>query len=139
MRKYITIILASICVLSLIGCGESSSSTFKAIILEITDNSYLVEPVEGSNELRSADQIMISMKNLDPSLEPEVGDVIKIKYRGAIMETYPAQIGDVINIKVVKEVETSDLIKMDETEIACILDKNEFWENNTENLNFLDG
>ena len=26
---------------------------------------------------------------------------------------------------------------MDETEIACILDKNEFWENNTENLNFM--
>ena len=50
------------------------------------------------------------------------------------METYPTKISDVINVKVVKEVETSDLIKMDETEIACILDKNEFWENNTENL-----
>ena len=51
------------------------------------------------------------------------------------METYPTKISDVINVKVVKEVETSDLIKMDETEIACILDKNEFWENNTENWN----
>lgn len=51
------------------------------------------------------------------------------------METYPTQISDVINVKVVKEAETSDLIKMDETEIACILDQNEFWENNTENLN----
>ena len=132
MRKYITIILASICVLSLIGCGESSSSTFKAIILEITDNSYLVEPVEGSNELRSADQIMVAMKNLDPSLEPEVGDVIKIKYRGTIMETYPAQIGDVISIKVVKEAETGESIKTDETEIACMLDRDEFWENTTE-------
>lgn len=132
MRKYITIILASICVLSLIGCGESSSSTFKAIILEITDNSYLVEPVEGSNELRSADQIMVAMKNLDPSLEPEVGDVIKIKYRGTIMETYPAQIGDVISIKVVKEAETGESIKTDETEIACMLDRDEFWDNTTE-------
>lgn len=132
MRKYITIILASICVLSIIGCGESSSSTFKAIILEITDNSYLVEPVEGSNELRSADQIMVAMKNLDPSLEPEVGDVIKIKYRGTIMETYPAQIGDVISIKVVKEAETGESIKTDETEIACMLDRDEFWDNTTE-------
>ena len=42
------------------------------------------------------------------------------------METYPTKISDVINVKVVKEAETSDLIKMDETEIACILDKNEF-------------
>ena len=55
------------------------------------------------------------------------------------METYSTQISDVINVKVVKEVETSDLIKMDETEIACILDKNEFWENNTENLNLTEG
>ena len=38
----------------------------------------------------------------------------------------PTKISDVINVKVVKEVETSDLIKMDETEIACILEKNEF-------------
>ena len=51
------------------------------------------------------------------------------------METYPTKISDVINVKVVKEAETSDLIKMDETEIACILDQNEFWENNTENKN----
>lgn len=55
------------------------------------------------------------------------------------METYPTKISDVINVKVVKEAETSDLIKMDETEIACILDKNEFWENNTENLNLTKG
>ena len=30
------------------------------------------------------------------------------------METYPTKISDVINVKVVKEAETSDLIKMDE-------------------------
>ena len=52
------------------------------------------------------------------------------------METYPTKISDVINVKVVKEAETSDLIKMDEAEIACILDQNEFWEYNTENLKF---
>lgn len=105
MKKYISYILLILCVLALIGCGESSSSTFKATILEITDNSYLVEPVEGSVELKSADQIMVAMKNLDSSLEPEVGDIIEIKYSGTIMETYPAQISDVLGIKVVKEAE----------------------------------
>ncbi len=131
MKKHISIILSILCALSLIGCGESSSSTFKATILEITNNSYLVEPIEGSNELRSADQIMVAMKNLDPSLEPEVGDIIKIKYSGGILETYPAQISDVISIKVVKEAK-SNLITMDETETAGILDRDEFWENVTE-------
>ncbi len=131
MKKYISILLSILFILSLIGCGESSNSTFKATILEITDYSYLVEPIEGSNELRSADQIMVAMKNLDSSLEPEVGDVIKIKYSGSIMETYPAQISDVISIKVVKE-EKSDLIIMDEADTASILDSDEFWENVTE-------
>ena len=103
MKKYISYIFLILCVLSLIGCGESSSSTFKATILEITDNSYLVEPIEGSNELRSSDQIMVAMKNLDSSLEPEVRDIIKIKYRGSIMETYPAQINDVVRIQLLDD------------------------------------
>ena len=38
-------------------------------------------------------------------MEPEVGDVIKIKYRGGILESYPGQISEVLSIKVVKEAE----------------------------------
>lgn len=86
--------------------------SFQASILEIKNNYYLVEPVEGSQELKSSDQIVVPMKNLNSSLEPEVGDIIEITYNGDIAESDPAQITEVSNIKVVKEAETNDLLPM---------------------------
>ena len=90
-----------------------NSEIFDATILEVHDGYYLVEPVEGSQELKSADKIEVSMKNLDPSLEPEVGDLIEITYDGMIMELYPAKLHEVYDIKVVEEVVVGgDLIPM---------------------------
>jgi hypothetical protein len=87
------------------GGGESKAGgdetvTFQAAILEIQDGYYLVEPVEGSAELNSADQIAIPMINMEPSPEPEVGDVLEIEYDGSIAESYPAQITKVYSIRV---------------------------------------
>ena len=82
--------------------GGNETVTFQAIILEIQDGYYLVEPMEGSAELNSADQIIIPMKNMNPSPEPEVGDVLEIEYDGSIAESYPAQISNVYSIRVVE-------------------------------------
>ena len=96
--------------------GDPPSVSFKANVLEINDQTYLVEPVEGSDELKSSDQIVVSMKNINPSPEPKVGDVIEITYDGSIAESYPAQITEVYGIKVVEAVpeesEQWDLIPM---------------------------
>ena len=110
MKKHLLLIL----ILSLIltACGTSSGDgesevggdetvTFQATILEIQDGYYLVESVEGSAELNSADQITIPMINMNPSPEPEVGDVLEIEYDGSIAESYPAQIVNVYSIRVV--------------------------------------
>ena len=109
MKKHLLLIL----ILSLIltACGTSSGDgesevggdetvTFQATILEIQDGYYLVKPVEGSAELKSADQITIPMTNMNPSPEPEVGDVLEIEYDGSIAESYPAQITKVYSIRV---------------------------------------
>ena len=64
----------------------------------------MVEPVVGSNELKSSDQIVVPMKNMNPSPEFKVGDVIEITYDGSIAESYPAQITEVYDIKVVEVV-----------------------------------
>lgn len=118
MKTYTPIFLSILCSLSLVGCSQKEiveklpEVRFQASILEIENNYYLVEPVEGSPELKSADQITVPMKNLDPSLEPEIGDIIEVTYDGAIAESYPAQISEVYRIKVVKEAEPSDLIPM---------------------------
>jgi hypothetical protein len=44
------------------------------------------------------------MKNINPSPEPKVGDIIEIIYDGSIAESYPAQITNVYGIKVVEAV-----------------------------------
>lgn len=92
----------------------SIDSVFQAVILEIGDGSYLVEPVEGSPELRSADRIKVKIEHLDSSLEPEVGEIIEIIHSGEIMESDPARLQDVYFVRVVKEQEEEkwDLIPM---------------------------
>ena len=92
----------------------SLDSVFRAMILEIIDNSYLVVPVEGSPELRSCDRIEVKIEHLDSSLELEVGDIIEIIHSGEIMESDPARLQDVYSIRVAKEEEQEqwDLISM---------------------------
>ena len=71
-----------------------------AKILEISNKSYLVEPMPGSAELNSADRIWVQME-LDADPMPLVGDILRITYDGQLMETYPAQIGKVFRMQVV--------------------------------------
>lgn len=85
------------------GFSNEAHQVFQAEILEIHNGNYLVKPVEGSWELSSADRIEVSIRNVHPSLEPEIGDVIEIEYAGEILETYPAQIADVYGIKVIEK------------------------------------
>ena len=94
------------------GFSNEAHQVFQAEILEIHGGNYLVKPVEGSWELNSADRIEVPIRNVHPSPEPEIGDVIEIEYSGEILETYPAQIADVYGIKIIKEAETWDLIPM---------------------------
>lgn len=85
------------------GFSNEEHQVFQAEILEIHDGNYLVKPVEGSWELSSADRIEVPIRNVHPSPEPEIGDVIEIEYAGEILETYPAQIADVYGIKVIEK------------------------------------
>ena len=104
MKKLICALTTLAMLLSLAACGgkTENAATFRAAVLEINDGYYLVEPVEGSAELKSADQITVPMKNMSPSPEPEVGDILEIEYDGYIAESYPAQINNVYSIRVVE-------------------------------------
>ena len=74
MRKQVLVILVLSLILTVTACGTSSGgesevvgnekATFQATILEIHDGYYLVEPVAGSTELNSADQITVPMTKL---------------------------------------------------------------------------
>ncbi|MCQ2481499.1 MAG: YobA family protein, partial [Clostridia bacterium] len=82
------------------------SPHFDAKVLEVSESTILVEPLEGSSELSSSDKItvpkiadnmMISYNCFD---EIKAGDIVNIVYDGEIMETYPAQINPVFAITI---------------------------------------
>ena len=111
MRKQLLLILTLSLILAVTACRTSSGggsevdengkATFQATILEVR-GYYLVEPVDGSIELNSADQITVPITNINPSPEPEVGDILEIEYDGSIAESYPAQITNVYSIRIVE-------------------------------------
>ncbi len=80
--------------------GTDRMFTFQATVLEAKDTYILVEPVAGSVELTSSDQISLSNEE---GIALQAGDVVEIEYDGSIMETYPAQLGNVYSIRVVTQ------------------------------------
>lgn len=65
--------------------------SFFATVVESNEKNIIVEPVEGSRELKSTDKISIGLGENNDAIYP-VGTTIKVTYDGTIMETYPAKI-----------------------------------------------
>ena len=61
-----------------------------------------MKPEDGTREAASSDRIEISLENMEPSPEPQVGDTVKIIHAGDIQETYPARLVSVYHISVVE-------------------------------------
>ena len=78
------------------------SFSFSATIIEIEKHSLLIEPVKGSAELSSSDRISIPIEYMPKSPTPKVGDIISIQYNGEIMESYPAQLGEIYDIRFIE-------------------------------------
>lgn len=121
MRKKCILILCVMVVLfALTGCvdsGKSDEVSFNAIVLENNQTHLLVEPEEGSSELKSADRIMVSVSDasLINSQDVEIqidniesGDRVQIYYNGLIAESYPAQINGCHKVKVLEAVSDND-------------------------------
>lgn len=104
MKKILCMLISLAVLFSFTACNgrTDDTATFQAIILEVHDDYYLVEPVEGSVERNSADQITVPITDMNVSSELEAGDILKIVYDGAIAESYPAQITIVYSISVVE-------------------------------------
>ena len=81
---------------------KKHSASFSAAIIEADEHSLLVEPVEGSAELSSSDRISIPIEYMPKSPTPKVGDIISIQYNGEIMESYPAQLGEIYGIQLME-------------------------------------
>lgn len=87
-------------------CGiQKSAKSFEATVIETGKDYIIVEPAEGEDELKSADQIMVSKKVSSKEGVPDIeeGDRVEIAYDGAIAESYPAKLGDVYSIRLADE------------------------------------
>ena len=115
------VVVAALC-LSLTACGIDSStapaqqpteqvteqtvpaaSVCTATVTEITGNTMLVKPVDGSWELSSADQFSLSASLLDEAVTPTLGMTLEITYDGSILEIYPASFSGIQKVTVVSE------------------------------------
>ncbi|MDF2653766.1 MAG: hypothetical protein K0R19_240 [Bacillota bacterium] len=117
MKSTVICILGVLIALSLfVGCerGPVKEASFIGVVLENNQDYLLVEPATGSEELASADKIAVSIgENTQLNLKGttaaitaediEVGDSVEIFYRGAIAESYPAQINSSHKIELLKE------------------------------------
>ena len=58
--------------------------------------------MKGSAELSSSDRISIPIEYMPASSTPEAGDIISIQYNGEILESYPAQLGEIYGIQLME-------------------------------------
>lgn len=119
MKKTISVILIFLLIFTLVSCSKDKAqnqevvdksgdtddyggepvSAFSGIIIEISDNSILVEPDAESNEAKSADKISVALNDIE--LNAKVGDRVAVMYEGGIAESYPAQISGTVSVDVV--------------------------------------
>ncbi|WP_371723356.1 hypothetical protein [Isachenkonia alkalipeptolytica] len=87
------------------GNDEVQILQFVATLLEIDENTILVEPAEGEDLLQSGDRVSINTDTLDPGDVPEMegGDTLRIFYTGDVMESYPLQLEEVHIIEKVEK------------------------------------
>lgn len=112
MKRILNILLVFLLPAFLMACAASeppadtgNEMVLRARVLSVESGSMLVEPVEGSAELASADRISVTLEHMAPSPEPQAGDIVEITYNGEILESYPAQLGAVYGITVAEQAE----------------------------------
>ena len=117
MKKNLFCILIFVLAFTLVACGGRSGKdfdkpddlyTFEATILEIHDSYFLVEPAADSQEINSSDKIHVSTQNADPSIQWQVGDLVRITYNGQIQELYPAILPQVYKVEKRSPVSTKE-------------------------------
>ena len=135
MKKILFITMMSIFIL-LAGCGKDEEKVetgvtaevyFEAVVLEVNENSILVEPKEESNEKKSSDKIVVGRKSIEDEEflkimeQIGVGDTVSIGYDGMIAESYPAQI-TALEITILNKADSDDfmilLIRLKKEKIA---------------------
>ena len=99
MKKLIALVLALICVLSLVGCNNrsmnyiiSNEPSITGIVKETNENAILIENDDGEY------WVSLNVESKDSVTNFNVGDEVVVYYDGNIAESYPMQINTVYAI-----------------------------------------
>lgn len=99
------IIMTFLVLLSLVACSTKQDDsnkevfTLKAEVLEVLKDDFLVAPIEKSEEL--GEQLIVTRKpkKAKKKLDFEVGDIVVITHDSLILQSDPAQLAVVYDIK----------------------------------------
>ncbi|MEE0964704.1 MAG: DUF3221 domain-containing protein [Ruminococcus bromii] len=99
MKKFIALILALTCVLSLVGCNNRSMNyiianepSITGIVKETNNESILIENQDGEY------WVSLNVENKDSMTHFSIGDEVVVYYDGNVAESYPMQINTVYAI-----------------------------------------
>ena len=93
MKKLIALVLALVCVLSLVACNNRNMNDIIAnepnitgIVRKITNDAFLMENETGEY------MVSLDVENKDSMTHFSIGDEVVVYYDGNIAESYPMQI-----------------------------------------------
>ena len=100
MKKRLKIILIilviTIVLIGIYWTANLSSATISGVVVKVENNNLLIMNIDGSKEL-------YGVGTREEDVEFKQGQEVLIYFDGTILTTYPAQIGNVRKIKIVKE------------------------------------
>lgn len=127
MNKKLINALLSLIMISIIGCAKQDTTTntnviedetktditvvhsedvnavdnykFSAYVHEIHDTYILVTPIKTTTGVNISCLISIDLKHISDDSLPTLGDTYEITYDGLILETYPAQLHEIYEMK----------------------------------------
>ena len=99
MKKLIALVVALVCVFSLVGCNNRSMNyiienepSIMGVVEDTNDNSILIKNDDGEY------WISLNVENKDSMTHFSIGDEVVVYYDGNIAESYPMQINTVYAI-----------------------------------------
>ena len=107
MKKFITLVLALLCVLGLVGCktdkqgsldNDDVTGEFTFIVIEASESHLLVAEIGEDGKAIKSKQY--SVPNVfHPNTEIVARDKVVIHHNGVILETFPMQFGHISSME----------------------------------------
>lgn len=88
--------------LLLSGCS-SRQETVTGQVLDFWQGKVIVSSLSSTQEGAPRGRISADLQDLQPSPEPQVGDVVEIIYEGGILPGTPPSIGKVVSIRILTD------------------------------------